>query len=118
MNGSNSVFCSIKVETSANQTIVDVEKTFDTIATSLLSLLTKRRQKLISEIKKIEKDGLEPLKACREIITKKLGSTEQFVAEGESILSKKGLISSENSDKFCEKASCLGRLVKIFSEVL
>lgn len=77
-----------------------------------LEVLNKRRRILKAEALKFQEDGLNPLRACHDVIAEKLKSTQLYIEEGCEILRVGGCTSAEESLRFSEKASQLGRLVK------
>jgi len=77
----------------------------------LVEALNKRRSVLKAEALKFQEDGLIPLKACHDLIAEKLKSTQLYIEEGHDILRVGGCTSAEESLRFSEKASQLGRLV-------
>jgi len=79
----------------------------------LVEALNKRRSILKAEALKFREDGLIPLKACHDLIAEKLKSTRLYIEEGHDILRVGGCTSAEESLRFSEKASQLGRLVKL-----
>lgn len=99
-----------QVETSASQSASEVEKAFKQLSDSILDVLNKRKDVLLSEISSIRQDGLAPLQACRSLIASKLANTKLYIAEGGDILRIGGMAVSESTEKFCEKASFLGSL--------
>lgn len=68
---------------------------------------------LKAEAFRFQEEGLIPLKECHDLIAGKLKSTKLYVEEGHNILRAGGLSSSEETLMFSEKASLLGRLVKV-----
>ncbi|KAE8739490.1 hypothetical protein FOCC_FOCC014986 [Frankliniella occidentalis] len=99
-----------QVESSASQSTNEVVKTFNQLSDSILDVLNKRKESLLSEISTIRQDGLAPLRACRDVIASKLANTKTYIAEGGDILRIGGMAVSESTEKFCEKASFLGSL--------
>jgi len=83
----------------------------------LVEALNKRRSILKAEALKFQEDGLIPLKACHDLIAEKLKSTQLYIEEGHDILRVGGCTSAEESLRFSEKASQLGRLVKFKVEL-
>jgi hypothetical protein len=57
------------------------------------------------------------LKACHDLIAEKLKSTPSYTEEGCDILQVGGCASAEDSLRFSEKASQLGRLVNVTVEL-
>lgn len=103
------------MELSAAQSVVDVEKAFKQLTDSLLDVCNKRKDALLSEIATIRQEGLVPLQACLSLIVSKLTNTKSYIAEGGDILRIGGMAVSESTEKFCEKASFLGRYVQILN---
>jgi hypothetical protein len=83
----------------------------------LVEALHKRRGILKAEALRFQEDGLIPLKACHDLISEKLKSTQLYIEEGHSILRVGGCTSAEESSRFSEKASQLGRFVKFKVEL-
>jgi hypothetical protein len=71
---------------------------------------------LKAEAIRFEEDGLIPLKACHDLIERKLQATQLYIEEGHNILRIGGFTSEEETLKFSEKASQLGRFVKLKPE--
>jgi hypothetical protein len=84
----------------------------------LIDALHKRRNVLKAKALRYEEDGLIPLKACHDLIEGKLQATESYIEEGHNVLRVGGFTSAEEILKFSEKASQLGRLVKLQTKVL
>jgi hypothetical protein len=84
---------------------------------SIPQALNKRRSILKAEALKFRKDDLIPLKACHDLIAEKLKSTQLYIEEGRDILRVGGCTSAEESSRFSEKSSQLGRLVKFKVEL-
>jgi hypothetical protein len=74
--------------------------------------LNKRRNVLKAEAFRFHEEGLIPLKECHELIAGKLKSTKLYIEEGHNIIQVGGLTSPDETLRFSEKASQLGRLVK------
>jgi hypothetical protein len=83
----------------------------------LVEALNRRRSILKAEALKFREDGLIPLKACHDLIAEKLKSTQLYIEEGRYILRVGGCASAEESSRFSEKTSQLGRLVKFKLEL-
>jgi hypothetical protein len=110
----NNVFLKyFQVNTSTQKAIEDIDNVFDLLTSVLIDALHKRRNVLKAEAVRYEEDGLIPLKACHDLIEGKLQATESYVEEGRNILRVGGFTSAEEILKFSEKASQLGRLVKL-----
>lgn len=77
-----------------------------------MDALHKRRNVLKAEAFRFQEEGLIPLKACHDLIAGKLKSTKLYIEEGCNILRAGGLTSPDETLRFSEKASELGRLVK------
>lgn len=100
-----------QVNTSTQQAIEDIDNAFSLVTSVLVEALNKRRSVLKAEALKFQEDGLIPLKACHDLIAEKLKSTQLYIEEGHDILRVGGCTSAEESLRFSEKASQLGRLV-------
>lgn len=106
------------MNTSTRKTIEDIDNVFDLFTSVVIDALHKRRNVLKAEALRYEEDGLIPLKACHDLIEGKLQATESYIEEGRNILRVGGFTSAEEIVKFVEKASQLGRLVKLKTKVL
>lgn len=106
-----------QVNTSTQQAIEDIDNAFSLFTSVLVETLNKRRSILKAEALKFREDGLIPLKACHDLIAEKLKSTQLYIEEGHDILRVGGCTSAEESLRFSEKASELGRLVKFKVEL-
>jgi hypothetical protein len=102
-----------QVNTSTQKAVEDIDIAFDFFTSVLVDALHKRRNTLKAEAFRFQEDGLIPLKACHDLIAGKLKSTHLYIEEGHRILRVGGLTSPEETLTFSEKASQLGRLVKI-----
>lgn len=91
---------------------------FDLFTSVLVDALHRRRNVLKAEAIRFEEDGLIPLKACRDLIDGKLQATQLYIEEGHNILRVGGFTSAEETLRFTEKASQLGRLVKRKTKLL
>jgi hypothetical protein len=91
---------------------------FDLFTSVLVEALHRRRNVLKAEAVRFEEDGLVPLKACRDLVDGKLRATQLYIEEGRNILRDGGFTSAEEILRFTEKASQLGRLVKLKSELM
>jgi hypothetical protein len=80
--------------------------------------LHKRRNILKTEAFRFQEEGLIPLEACYDLIAGKLKSTKLFIEEGNRILRVGGPNSPDETIRFSEKASQLGRLVKFKANVM
>ncbi|XP_071443717.1 cytokine receptor-like factor 3 isoform X2 [Hetaerina americana] len=92
-------------------TLGDIDTTFSEIISKLTDSLEKRRTSLKAEVLSIKREGLAPLKACREIVCQKLEETQDYILEGKGLLGT----AENNPDanhciSFCEQASDLGNL--------
>jgi hypothetical protein len=115
----NNVFSKyFQVNTSTQKTIEDIDNVFDLFTSVLIDALHKRRNVLKTEALRFQEDCLMPLKACHELIAGKLQVTQLYIEEGRTILRVGGPTSVEETLRFSEKASQLGRLVKLKAKVL
>lgn len=108
----NAFFWYLQVNTSTQQAVEGIDNAFSLLTSVLVEVLNKRRSILKAEALKFQEDGLIPLKACNDLIAEKLKSTQLYIEEGREILRVGGCSSAEESLRFSEKASQLGRLVK------
>lgn len=92
--------------------VEDIDNAFDLFTSVLVDALHKRRNILKTEAFRFQEEGLIPLEACYDLIAGKLKSTKLFIEEGNRILRVGGLNSPDETIRFSEKASQLGRLVK------
>lgn len=102
-----------QVNTSTQKTLEDIDNVFDLFTSVVIDALHKRRNVLKTEALRYQEEGLIPLKACHDLIERKLQATEEYIEEGRNILRVGGITSAEEIVKFIEKASQLGRLVKL-----
>ncbi|XP_046405509.1 cytokine receptor-like factor 3 isoform X2 [Ischnura elegans] len=100
-----------KVDCSASMTLGHIDAAFGEIKTRLVDSLERRRAALKAEVISIQKEGLAPLIACREIVCQKLEETEEYILEGKALLGTAvGDLPVVDCSSYCEQASNLGNL--------
>lgn len=101
-----------QVNDTADESLKEIDRTFDELTKSVLDAINSRRDTLKQKVKKIQEEGLEPLKACKDVIKQTLKTTQSYICEGQALLDQCDNICANDVDqymKYFDQSSHLGR---------
>lgn len=64
----------------------EIDATFDELTKSVLDALNKRREFLKNAVTRIQEEGLEPLRACKEVLKQTLKHTKTYICQGQNLI--------------------------------
>lgn len=99
----------VQINTTFQDTVRSITDTFSLLKENLIQVLENREKVLLDQALKVKSQGLDPLEACKKIISDKIDSTHLLITAGNSV--KNGKL--EDPTKFSKNASLLGSLPEI-----
>ncbi|XP_054283226.1 cytokine receptor-like factor 3 [Macrosteles quadrilineatus] len=93
----------------AEESLTEIDVAFDDLAKSVLDALNKRREVLKKNVMRIQEEGLAPLRACRDVISHTLKTTQSYICEGQELMEQRNC-DVERSLKYIDQSSLLGSL--------